>query len=302
MSENHQPTLLVTGATGHLGRRVLDLLIASYTGPIIAATRNPENLAAFSQQGVTIRRADFDDPASLATAFEGADRLLLISTDALDKPGHRLAQHVAAVKAAAAAGVSHVVYTSLINPDPDSPVLLAPDHLGTEAALANTKMTWTILRNNIYADSQLQGLAQALQMGKLFSATGAGKAAYVTREDCAQAAAAALMSPFSGRRILDITGPEALSSADLAAMTAQITGQPLAYIPLSADVFTANLLAAGLPHPIVDLIISFDVAIAQGQFSNVPNTVEELTGRKPIAFRDFLAANQVQLAAATITH
>src|SRR5690348_10084137 len=120
MSENRQPVLLVTGASGHLGQRVLELLIEAKAANIIAATRTPDKLAEFSQHGVILRHADFDDPASLAEAFAGVDRLLIISGDDVSTPGRRLKQHLAAVKAAEEAGVSHVVYTSLTNCEPDS--------------------------------------------------------------------------------------------------------------------------------------------------------------------------------------
>jgi NAD(P)H dehydrogenase (quinone) len=295
MSES-KPTLLVTGASGHLGRRVVELLLESNTGALIAGTRTPDSLSDFGQRGVTIRHVDFDDLTSLPSSFAGVDRILIISTD---KAGERLSGHINAVKAAEAAGVSHVIYTSLLNPDPDSPILLAPDHSGTEAAIAETKMGYTFLRNNIYADYQIPGLLNALKMGALYDARGNGKASFVTREDCARAAAAALTSPFTGRRSLDITGPEAVSSADLAAITSEITGQPLTHVPLTPDALTENMVNAGLPRPVADLLVSFDVAIAQDRSSTVSSAVEDLTGRKPIHFRDFLAANRSQFVAAT---
>ncbi len=289
MSENNKPTLLVTGASGQMGRRVVELLLAAQAGTIIAATRSPEKLADFSEQGVIVRHADFNEPDSLATAFAGVDRLLLISTDALGEPGLRLKQHSAAVKAAEAAGVSHVVYTSLINPGPESAVLFAPDHYGTETALADSKLNWTILRNNLYADLLLGSLPQAIQMGQLFSATGDGKIAYVTREDCAQAAAAALASDFNGRQTLDITGPQALSQADLAALAGKISGKQVTYVPLELDVLIQNMVAVGLPRPVAETYASIDTAAAQGQFDVVTSVVEELTGRKPASVEEFLA-------------
>lgn len=296
MSENHQPTLLVTGASGHLGRRVLELLLESQNRTIIATTRTPEKLADFGERGVIVRPADFENLASLAEAFAGADRLLLISTDALSVPGQRLNQHRNAVKAAEQAGVSHVVYTSLINPGPDSPVLLAPDHLGTETALAESKMGWTVLRENIYAEVLLGSLIQAVQFGGLFNAAANGKAAYITREDCARAAAAALAASFEGRRTLDITGPEALSQTELAALAGRISGKQLDYVPLEPEVLIQNMVNAGLPRPLAATYASFDTAIAQGKFSAVTNSVEELTGRKPISVAEFLAANRDALA------
>lgn len=289
-------TLLVTGASGQLGRRVVELLLEKGEKAIVAATRAPEKLADLAARGVDARKADFDDPASLATAFTGADRLLLISTDAVMVPGHRINQHRNAVKAAEDAGVKHVIYTSLMNPGPDSPVTLAPDHDATEKALEASTMGWTVLRENVYTEAALGVIKQAIQTGGLYSAAGDGKTAYITREDCAQCAAAVLASSFDGRRTLDITGPEALSRGDLAAIASEISGKTIPYVPLTAEVLAQNLTAAGLPQPVVDLIVSFDVGIAKGQFEVVTNTVEELTGRKPAGVADFVAAQRAALA------
>lgn len=290
MSKNHQPVLLVTGASGHLGRRVIELLLEARAGTLIAGTRTPEKLADFSARGVLVRQADFNDSASLEAAFAGVDRLLLISTDALGEPGLRLQQHRTAVKAAEKVGVSHVVYTSLVGPGPDSPVLFAPDHYGTEAALADSTLNWTVLRNNIYAEVLLGSLGQATQTGQLFSAAAQGKTAYVTREDCARSAAAALAAPFNGRRILDITGPEALTQADLAALATKIVGKPIIYVPLELEQLIQGMVGAGLPRPVAEIYASIDTAIAQGQFDVVSNAVEELTGCKPASVAEFLTA------------
>lgn len=288
-------TLLVTGASGHLGRRVLELLIEANAGPIIAATRTPEKLADFSQRGVIVRQADFDDPASLAQAFAGTDRLLLISTDSLDGTNRRLRQHLAAVAAAEAAGVNHVLYTSIVKPEPETPVAVSPDHYGTEQALVASKMGWTFLRNNIYTDYQLGPLSQALQIGKLFGAGGDGRTAFVTREDCAQAAAAALASPYEGRRILDITGPEALSQGDLAAILSSISGQQVDYVPLTLETLIQNMVAAGLPRPLAEALASFDAGIALGKMDVVSSAFEDLTGHAPTRLADFMAAQREAL-------
>ncbi|MEZ4669441.1 MAG: SDR family oxidoreductase [Anaerolineae bacterium] len=283
-------TLLVTGASGHLGRRVIELLLEAQAGPIIAATRTPEKLSDFSAKGVTVRQASFDNPASLATAFAGVDRLLLISTDATSVPGFRLNQHVTAVKAAQAAGVQHIIYTSIVNPGPETPVLLAPDHYGTEAALTESTMGWTSLRNNLYADMLPGSLSRAIEIGQHYSAAGDGKTAYVTREDCARTAAAALASDFTGRRALDVTGPQALSQADLVALASKISGKSVTYVPISAEAAVAGMVGAGLPESAAELYVSFDTAIAQGIFQDVSNTVEELSGKKPIAVESLLAS------------
>ena len=157
-------TLLVTGASGQLGRRVLAHLLDTCAVPparLIAVTRDPAKLADFAARGVEVRRGDFDDPGSLGEAFKGAGRLLLISTDALDTPGRRLAQHQAAIAAAKTAGVRHIVYTSMPNPD-GSPIPFAPDHLGTEQALALSGRGWTILRNAWYFENLAFSLPGAL--------------------------------------------------------------------------------------------------------------------------------------------
>ena len=292
MSSNREPTLLVTGASGHLGRRVVEILLETYEGKIIAATRTPEKLGDFKQRGVIVRYADFEDQDSLELAFEGVNRLLLISTDAVDVPGRRIKQHSNAVKAAERAGVRHVVYTSIINPGPDSPASVAPDHRGTEEALAATALGWTILRENIYTDVLLFSLTQAVQIGQLLNAIGEGRAAYITREDCARAAAAALAASFDGRRILDITGPQALSQYEVATILSQVAGQEISYIPLELETLIQNMVAGGLPRPVAESLASFDVAIAQDRFSAVSSTVKDLTGRDPISVADFLSKHR----------
>lgn len=297
MSSNHKPTLLVTGASGQLGRLAVQFLLESYDGTIVAATRTPEKLADLSQR-VVVRQADFEDPASLASAFAGVDRLLLISTDAVDVPGRRLNQHRNAVQAAEQAGVRHVVYTSIMNPTPDSPAYVVPDHRGTEEALAATSMGWTVLRENIYTDVLLFSLPYAVQTGRLANAIGDGKAAYITREDCARAAAAALADSFDGRRTLDITGPTAISQYELAAIVSQLTGREVTYVPLELETHIQNMAAAGLPRPVAEGLASFDAAIAQGKFSQVSSAVADLTGRQPTSVADFMAANRDVLLSA----
>jgi NAD(P)H dehydrogenase (quinone) len=301
MSQNQSPVLLVTGASGQLGRRVVELLLEAGTEParIVAATRTPDKLADFAKRGVTVRHADFDQPASLAEAFKGVDRLLLISTDEVMVPGKRTRQHLNAVEAAEAAGVRHVLYTSLVNPGPESPVTLAPDHHATETALANSSMDWTILRNNIYADGLANTLAQAIQTGQLVNAVGDGRIAYICREDCARAAAAALAANTSGRQVFNITGSDAVSQAELAQIASELSGRQIAYVPVPPAALNETLLGFGLPPTIADLAVSFDVAAQQGLLNVVTNTVEELTGQQPTRVRDLIASQRETLSART---
>jgi NAD(P)H dehydrogenase (quinone) len=296
MVDTQESTLLVTGASGHLGRRVVELLLEAGAGNVIATTRTPEKLADFAGQGVDVRHADFDEPGGLVDAFRGADRLLLISTDAAGVPGKRIEQHRAAVKAAEEAGVKHILYTSLIDPGPGSPVGLAPDHYSTEQAMRASSMGWTMLRNSIYTNTLIGVVRNAIQAGgKLFAAAEDGRVAYVTREDCARAAAAALAASFEGQQVLDITGPETISQADLAAIASEVTGQPIAYVPVSRETLIDNMVKAGLPRPAAELYTSFDVAIAQGVLDVVSDDFEDLTGRKPTGVADFLAAHREEL-------
>ncbi|MET0793830.1 MAG: SDR family oxidoreductase [Polyangiaceae bacterium] len=290
--------LLVTGASGHLGRRVVELLASSPQTKgrkLIAVTRSPEKLADFAARGVEVRAGDFDRPATLQAAFAGVERALIISTDALDRPGRRLEQHFAAVNAARSAGVKHVVYTSLTNPDPESAVTLAPDHWGTENAIRESGLGFTVLRNNMYTDYLLMGLPHAVSAGKLVNSYGDGRVSYVTREDCAQAAAAALAASFDGKTVLDISGPAALTQSELASIASEVTGKPVAYLAVSAEVATQNLQGAGLPLPVAQLLVSFETAAKRGQLEVVSAAVRELTGNGPQSVHEFLSAHRAAL-------
>jgi NAD(P)H dehydrogenase (quinone) len=287
--------LLVTGASGQLGRRVLELLLEQKAGPIIATTRKPEGLKEFAARGVEVRPADFEAPAGLAQAFRGAQRALLISTDAVVHPGQRLAQHRNAVQALEQAGVKHVVYTSLPNPV-GSPVTIAPDHAGTEEALAATRLDFTILRNNLYTDLLTMSLPGALASGQLVTARGQGATAYVTREDCAQAAAGALAEPSTGRRTVDVTGPEALTGDQLAALVSEVSGRKLTHLSVPAAALVQGMEQHGVPHHYAELLASFDQAVAKGDLAQVTDAVRQLSGRAPQSVRDFLVAHRAALA------
>jgi len=286
-----QTTLLVSGASGQLGRRVVELLLARKdpTLKIVAGTRTPEKLTGLD--GAEARALDFEDAATLKTAFAGVDRLLIVSTDALDRPGRRAAQHTAAIKAAEAAGIAHVVYTSAINPTVDSPVLVAGDHRLTEEALTASSLEFTILRNALYLDLNLGSLVGASKGGVLYAAGGDGAQSYVTREDCAAAAAGALASDFKGRRTLDVTGSASIGFAELAAITAKVSGKPVRYQAVSAEEQTKGLIAHGLPAGMAAVLVSFDTAVAQGRADVTSDVVQQLAGRPPQSVEQFLQAN-----------
>ncbi|CAN5127369.1 SDR family oxidoreductase [soil metagenome] len=285
------PRLLVTGAGGQLGRRVVELLIEAGVANIVATSRDPAKLADLAARGVETRRADFDEPASLPAAFAGADRLLLISTDTLGQPGQRIAQHRAASAAAQAAGVRHVVYTSAPGARPEVGGGIIDDHFWTEQALAASAMTWTINRHNLYAELVLLNVGQVLAAGALYSATAGQGRPYVTREDCARSDAAALQRG-EGRQIFDISGPAAVTQDEVAALLSAFSGRPVVHHDVPNAGLRQGLKAAGLPPFFVDALANFDHEASQGQHAIVTDAVEALTGQAPVSVKAFLEANK----------
>lgn len=293
MSNENARTLLVTGASGHLGRRVVELLLDRGGGDrVIAASRTTDKLADLAKKGAEVRRADFDDAASLEAAFAGVDRLLIVSTDALDRPGRRLEQHLAAVAAAKRAGVKHVVYTSLTDPIRTATISIANDHAKTEEALKSSGLAHTVLRNALYTDLFAHTLPRAVATGTLAAAVGTQGVGYVTREDCARAAAAALAARTDSSAVYEVTGPEVVTHAQLAGMLSELSGKTVTYAPITEEALRAGLAGAGLPPPVVDLYASFDRAISQGLLAVHTDAVQRLTGRAPQSVRAFLEANR----------
>jgi len=275
---------------------VVELLLERGNGArIIATTRKPDGLSELAARGVEVRRADFDDEASLTTAFRGVERALVISTDALDEPGKRVRQHARAIKALAAAGVQHLAYTSIVNPT-DSTILISKDHADTEAELAKSGVAYTVLRNNIYSDYQFMGLQRAFGSGKLVDARGAGKVGFVTRDDCARIAAAVIAEPPAGNQVLDVTGPEALSSRDLAALASEIAGRAIEHQPIPLSALIEGMVQHGLPRPLAEVYASFDAGTAAGVLDVTSDSVARFSGQKPQSMADFLRANKAAWA------
>ena len=285
-----EPKLLVTGAAGHLGRQVIEILLAvPGERTLVATTRNPAALADLAARGVDVRAANFDEPAGLEVAFAGVGRALLISTDAVDGTDRRVAQHQAAIRALVAAGAQHVVYTSA----PDAPTLgaVAADHRATETALQESSLDFTVLRNNLYAELLLAPLAAALATGELVDARGDGAVAWIAREDCARVAAAMLLEAALGRRLVQVAGTAAFTSRQVAELATELTGRPVVHRAVSPDERVAGLVAAGTPAPVAEVLTAFDRAIAAGELARTSPAVERLTGTPPRGLRDFLAAH-----------
>lgn len=291
-------TILVTGASGSLDGAIIRHLLDSEgvaPGRIVAVTRDPSKLAALAAKGVTVRAGDFDDEASLTAAFAGAGTVLIVSTDALDRPGRRLQQHLAAVAAAGKAGASRIGYTSMFSPEPGNPVLFAPDHHGTEEAIRASGIPYSIFRNGWYQENLMMSLPAAIGMGQWFTSAGDGRTAFVQRDDLARAIAADLAEPPAGNVTYTLSGAEAYTNAEIAAMASAAVGKPVAVVNLSDEQLAEGMKAAGVPAPVVPLLVSFDAATRAGVLGTVTDDVEKLTGRKPAPLKAWIEASKAAL-------
>lgn len=283
--------VLVTGASGHLGRIAVEELLARGASRIVAGTRDPSKLADLSEKGVDVRRMDFDQPDTLPAAFAGVERVLIVSTDTL---GQRLAQHRAAIDAAKASGAKHIVYTSApaARPNPDSGV--GYEHYWTEQAIAGSGLDFTILRNNMYTDFVLMGIEPTLASGKHFYMEGDRGTALVTRADTARTAAGALLKA-TGQLIEDVSGPAVVTNVQRAALFSQISGKRVDAVPLSAEQLHAGMISNGLPGAMADIMIAFQKDAAIGYQAVVTDVVERYSGRRPESLEAFLEANKAAL-------
>jgi NAD(P)H dehydrogenase (quinone) len=280
-------TVAVTGASGHLGRRTADLLLDRLDpSEVVLLTRAPDALADYAERGAAVRRADFDDPDGLVDAFAGVQRALLISALDLER---RTGQHRAAIEAAAKAGVRHLLYTSIPSPE-GNPAAVAPSHLATERALRGSGLSWTFLRNSLYSEYQAPGIAQAIAGGQVVSSAGDGRIAYVSRDDCAAAAAAVLVQDGHEGQAYDVTGPEAIGPHELAALAAELGGVPVEVVPVDDDGLIAAMVAGGVPEVGARVLTSFAAAAREGFLGTVSGSVEELTGTPPRSLREVVVA------------
>jgi len=279
----------ITGASGQLGRRTAELVLAQCAPrDVILATRTPDTLADFAARGADVRYANFDEPGSLRAAFTGAERLLLISATDLQR---RVAQHRAAIDAAKAAGVRYAIYTSGSKPAPPNPAAVAPSHHATEQALATSGLAWTVLRNSLYADYQVTEAQRAAETGVLVHNRGAGSVAYVAREDCAAAAAAVLLQRGHDAAVYDITGGERYAADALAALYAELGGRRVEARAVDDATFVAGLVGAGRSEHLrygAELLASLGRAIREGYLDVRSDAVAKLTGRRPRTLREVL--------------
>ncbi|XVQ09654.1 SDR family oxidoreductase [Spirillospora sp. CA-255316] len=294
--------IVISGASGDLGRRVTDLLLeADPDVELTLVTRTPQKLDQYAERGISVRPGDYQHPDRLEAAYAGAETLFLISGLNL---GRRVSEHRNAIAAAQRAGIRHVVYTSVGGVQPTNPALSAQDHYQSELDLQASGLAYTFLRNALYAEIVSNILvAPAAASGVMAQATGDGYLAPVAKADIARSAAVCLLRPEQhAGAVYEITGPELLHFDQIAAIGSEVHGTPIKYIRVSADERLAFYDSIGIPRtydPTMppsadghmwasDELVSADVAIAEGYQAVLSHHVKQLTGREPEPLRSVM--------------
>ncbi len=276
----------ITGAGGQMGAALVrHALSRTAAANIVAITRNPEKLEAFSKQGVQVRAGDFNDAAGLKAAFASVERVVIIPTADLT-PGVRIGQHTNAIQAAKAAGVAHATYISTVSPRQDSENILLDSHFATEQSLMGSGLNWTLLRMAVYMDTLVDGAKKAVASGTYAAIPGA-PAAYVTRDDIAAAAAGILCSAGHEGITYHATGPVSVTQQEIADTIAKISGKQIAFSATTPEQQRAGLEAAKLPAFVVNSVVGFYAALRAGAFDLVTGDVGRLAGKaaeSPVAF------------------
>jgi NAD(P)H dehydrogenase (quinone) len=279
--------ILVTGATGQLGRATIDFLLKKIPPSEIAAlVRDPAKGEDLKNRGVELRKGDYTDYDSLVNAFNGIDKLLLISSSDLND---RAGQHINAINAAKAAGVKHIFYTSLARKNDDSNEFLVKSHIDTENYFKTAGITYTLLRNNFYSETipMVTG-EKVLETGTVFFPGGNEKIAYAARTDMAEATANILTGAGHEGKVYNFSGSESYSISDLAGIISGISGKKINYVNADKDVFKQELNKAGVPDVYIDLFISIG-EIFKASVLDVPsNDLENILGRKPVTVEEYL--------------
>lgn len=279
-------TIGVTGATGQLGRLVIEALLRDQAPEhVVAVVRDPAKVAGLAERGVTVRVAPYESPEALRSAFEGVDRLLFVSGS---EAGRRIPQHRAVVEAARAAGVGHVVYTSAPHAS-STDLALAPEHKATEELIKESGLPYTFLRNNWYTENYADQLAVARQTGTLTAAAGHGRVASASRVDYAEAAAAVLKGGDHQGQVYELAGDVAWDYDELAAAIGEVIGTPVTYRPVEPDVLIKELTANGLDEGTAGFVAALDTNIAGGALADTGDGVlSSLIGRPTTPLREGL--------------
>ncbi|WP_374401122.1 SDR family oxidoreductase [Niveibacterium sp.] len=269
--------IVVTGASGQLGRLVIQSLLARNVpaAQIVAAVRNPARAADLAALGVQVRAADYTQPATLDAAFSGAEKLLLVSSSEV---GQRFPQHKNVVDAAKRAGVKLLAYTSLLRAD-SSPLGLRDEHFATEQYLSESGLPHVVLRNGWYTENYLASIPPALQHGAYIGSAGEGRIASAARADYADAAAVVLTSPDQAGKVYELAGDTSYTLTEFAIELSRQTGKQIPYVNMSEAEFKGALLGAGLPEPIAALLADSDTGASKGGLFDDSHTLSALIGR-----------------------
>ncbi|MFC9386204.1 SDR family oxidoreductase [Streptomyces venezuelae] len=271
-------SLVVTGATGQLGRLVIDALLATVPAASVAAVvRDKEKAADLAERGVELRIADYDHPETLAGAFEAGDRVLLVSGSEV---GRRVPQHTAVIDAAKAAGVAQLAYTGVLGGD-EADFDLAAEHKVTERLILDSGLPYTFLRNGWYTENYTANLAPVLAHGAVVANAGEGRIASASRADYAAAAAAVLTGPAEEHlnKTYELSGDTAWSLAEYAAEVAAQTGREITYSNVPAEAHLAILTGAGVPAPFAEILVDVDRAVERGALARRTGDLARLIGR-----------------------
>jgi NAD(P)H dehydrogenase (quinone) len=294
--------IAITGASGQYGRLATDRLIErGLAADLILITRTPVKLGDRARAGCSVRYGDFDKPETLPVALRGANKLLLISGT---RVGARIPQHRAAIDAAAAAGVQHIVYTSFVNVEDDNPAIVTRDHRTTEQMIRASGVAFTFLRDAHYADAMILNAGPGfIASGAWVTSTAGAREAMVWREDCVNCAVAVLTQSGHENRAYPITGPNRESFAEVAAMLAEVVGVPIRLVETDDPGMYAHFDSLGIPRRPVDDqsvagipwnsddMVSFERAIREGFLDVCTDDVERLTGRRARSVRELIEAN-----------
>lgn len=279
--------IAITGANGNLGKATIQFLLEKIPSTdIIAIVRSPEKLNDF-QDGIKIRKADYNNPKELKEALKGVSTLLQISATSTGETGKQQEQHV--VLAAKETGVKHLVYTSSLKPKSNARFLATQQAIETEQQIIKSGLDYTFFRNSLYMEVIPGIIGNALETKEIRYPSGDGKVSFVSRFDIAEAIANILAGDVKGNRIYEITGTYAYSFAELAELLSiEKKGLKINHTDIPETVFRQELTSYQIPGEVVDLLVSMANAIKSGEFAHVDNTLETLLNRKPLALADYI--------------